>query len=120
MQFGYVNQTSNDFVVKRGQYQLIEAKWRIPASVHWTIVGSDNNLSPVRHQAIIWTKAGLLWIGSLQTNFSEILIKIRFWFKKMHIENVVCKMAVILSHLNVLIRNKTQSMRIFHGKYTIQ
>ena len=38
----------------------------------------------------------------------------------MHIENVVCKMAVILSHLNVLIRNKTKNMRIFHGKYTIQ
>ena len=41
-----------------------------------TIIGSDNGLSPDRRQAIIWTNAGLLLIGPLGTNFSEILIKI--------------------------------------------
>ena len=41
-----------------------------------TILGSDNGLSPDRHQAIIWTNAGLLLIGPLGTNFSEILIEI--------------------------------------------
>ena len=41
-----------------------------------TIIGSDNGLSPDRAQAIIWTNAGLLLIGPLGTNFSEILIKI--------------------------------------------
>ena len=41
-----------------------------------TIIGSDNGLSPDRHQAIIWTNAGLLLIGPLGTNFSEILIEI--------------------------------------------
>ena len=41
-----------------------------------TIIGSDNGLSPARHQAIIWTNAGILLIGHLRTNFSEILIKI--------------------------------------------
>ena len=47
-----------------------------------TIIGSDNGLSPGRHQTIIWTNAGILLIGSLGTNFSEILIAIlTFSFK---------------------------------------
>ena len=41
-----------------------------------TIIGSDNGLSPGRHQAIIWTNAGRLLIGPSGTNFSEILIEI--------------------------------------------
>ena len=49
-----------------------------------TIIGSDNGLSPGRRQAIIWTNAGILLIGTFGTNFSEILIDIRiFSFKKM-------------------------------------
>ena len=49
-----------------------------------TIIGPDNGLSPGRRQAIIWTNAGILLIGALGTNFSEILIKIHtFSFKKM-------------------------------------
>ena len=39
-----------------------------------TIIASDNGLSPERRQAIIWTNAGLLLIGPLRTNLSEILI----------------------------------------------
>ena len=50
-----------------------------------TIIGSDNGLSPHRRQAIIWTNAGILLIGPLGTNFSEILFKIHaFSFKKIH------------------------------------
>ena len=41
-----------------------------------TIIGSDNDLSPERRQAIIWTNAEILFIGPLGTNFSEILIEI--------------------------------------------
>ena len=37
-----------------------------------TIIGSDNGLSPGRHEAIIWTNAGIWLIGNLGTNFSEI------------------------------------------------
>ena len=49
-----------------------------------SIIGSDNGLSPGRRQAIIWTNDGILLIGPLGTNFSEILIKIiTFSFKKM-------------------------------------
>ena len=48
-----------------------------------TIIGSDNGLSPRRRQAIIWINAGILLIGPLGTNFSEILIGIQtFSFKK--------------------------------------
>ena len=48
------------------------------------IIGSDNGLSPGRRQAIIWTNAGILLIGALGTNVSEILIKIcTFSLKKM-------------------------------------
>ena len=39
-------------------------------------IGSDNGLSPGRRQAIIWTNAGILLIGALGTNVSEILVKI--------------------------------------------
>ena len=88
-----------------------------------TIIGSDNGLSPGRRQAIIWTNAGILLIRPIETNFSEILLKIHtFSFKKSHllrlyetntdvsnhtligkisyisgIQNVVWKMAAILS-----------------------
>ena len=32
---------------------LIEAEWRIYASVSWTIIGWDNDLSPIRRQGIM-------------------------------------------------------------------
>ena len=48
-----------------------------------TIIGSDNGLSPGRRQAIIWTNDGILLIGPLGTNFSEILTGIQtFSLKK--------------------------------------
>ena len=52
-----------------------------------TIIGSDNGLSPDRRQAIVWTNAGLLLIGPLGTNFSDILIEIlAFSFKKIRLK----------------------------------
>ena len=52
-----------------------------------TIIGSDNGLSPGRRQAIILTIAGILLIGPLETNFSEILIGIQtFSIKKMQLK----------------------------------
>ena len=42
----------------------------------YAIIGSDNGLSPGWRQAIIWTNAGILVIGLLQTNINEILIEI--------------------------------------------
>ena len=50
-----------------------------------TIIGSDNGLSPGRCQAIIKTSVGILLIGPLGTNSSEILIGIQtFSLKKLH------------------------------------
>ena len=52
-----------------------------------TIIGSDNGLSPGRRQAIIWTIVGILLIGPLGTNFSEISIVIQtFSFMKMNLK----------------------------------
>ena len=52
-----------------------------------TIIGPDNGLSPGRRQAIICTNAGILLIGPLGTNFSEIQIGIQtVSYKKMHLK----------------------------------
>ena len=68
-----------------------------------TIIGSDNGLSPGRRQAIIWTNAGILLIGPLGTNFSEILIKIcTFSFKKMHLKMSSGKRRPFCLGLNVI------------------
>ena len=64
----------------------------------WSIIGSDNGLSPVRRQAIIWTNDGLLSIRLQGTNTSEILIEIQtFFINENTFQNVVGKMAAILS-----------------------
>ena len=68
-----------------------------------TIIGSDNGLSPDRRQAIIWTNAGILLIGPLGTNFSEILIEIlKFSFKKMRFKMSSGKWRPFWIGLNVL------------------
>ena len=41
---------------------LIEAKGRIYASAQHANITSDNGLSPVRHQAIIWTNVDIVSI----------------------------------------------------------
>ena len=79
-----------------------------------TIIGSDNGLSPDRHQAIVWTNAGLLLIGPLGKNLSEILIEIlTFSFKKMRLKVSSAKRRPFCLGLNVL--NKRQT----HKKSTI-
>ena len=86
----------------------------ITFSTHWgrvtqkcvsklIIIGSDNGLAPGRHQAIIWTNAGILLIGPLGTNFSEILIEIcTFSFRKMHLKMSSGKCRPFCLSLNVL------------------
>ena len=68
-----------------------------------TIIGSDNGLSPGRRQAIFWNNVGILLIGPLGTNFSELLIGIQtFSFKKMHLEMSSVKFRPFCRGLNVL------------------
>ena len=63
---------------------LTEAERRIYAPVKYS---SDNGLSPGRHQSIILNNAGILLIGPLETNLSEILIEIdTFSFKNMYLK----------------------------------
>ena len=67
------------------------------------IIGSDNGLSSDGRQAIIWTNAGLLSIGHLGTNFSEISREIHtFSFKKMHLKMPSWKCRPFCLCLNVL------------------
>ena len=75
-----------------------------------TTIGSDNGLSPARRQAIIWTNAGILFIGPLGTNFSEILITTGiFSFKKMHLKFAVRKLAAIWSRPQLINRARPAS-----------
>ena len=50
-------------------------------------IGSDNGLSPIWRQAIIYTNAWMLLIAPLGTNSSEIVIQIKnASFMKMHLK----------------------------------
>ena len=67
------------------------------------IIGSDNGLSPGRCQSTIWTNAGILLIGPLGTNISEIRIGIRtFWVKKIHLKMSSAKWRLFCLGHNVL------------------
>ena len=69
-----------------------------------TIIVSDNGLSPVGRQAIIWTNVGILFIRTLGTNFGEIVRNIyTFSFKKMHLKMLSAKWQQFCLGLSVLI-----------------
>ena len=79
-------------------------------------MGSDNGLSPVRRQAIIWTNAGILLIGPLGTNFGEILIVIQtFSFKKLHLKTSSAKWRLFCLGLNWLNLIKRRFTLCFHS-----
>ena len=93
---------------------VLDNSWRVFLLTHWgrvthicvgklTIIGSDNGLSPEQRQAIIWTNAGILLIGPLGTNFSEILIEIQtFSLKKIRLKMSSAKCCSFCLGLNVL------------------
>ena len=54
-----------------------------------------SHLSTFHHQAIIWTNADLMSVGSSGTSFSEILIKIQMFIEKNALQDVICKMAAL-------------------------
>ena len=57
-----------------------------------TSIASDNGVSPGRRQAIIWNIAGIMLIGPLGTNFSDILIEIQtFSLKKIRLKKSSAK-----------------------------
>ena len=70
-----------------------------------TIIASDDGLSPDRRQAIIWTNAGLLLVGLIGTNFSELLIEIlTFSSMKLRLKVSSAKRRPFCPGLNVLIK----------------
>ena len=82
-----------------------------------TTIGSVNGLSPGRCQAITWTNAGILLIGPLGTNSSEILKKIHtFSFNKMRLKVSSAKWRPFCLGLNVLIEIYTFSIKKMHLK----
>ena len=86
-----------------------------------TIIGSDNDLLPGRRQAIIWTNAGILLVGPIGTNFSEISIKIlTFSFTKMRLNVSSAKWRPFCLVLNVLINRlfKRRSMKSSQLRFT--
>ena len=107
------------FSFKKMHLKMLSGIWRpfclsLNVLTHWgratqicvsklTIIGSDNGLPPDRRQAIIWTNAGLLLIGPLETNFSEILVEIlTFSFKKMRLKVSSAKRRTFCLGLDVL------------------
>ena len=71
------------------------------------IIGSDNGFLPGWHQVIIWTNAGILIIGPLGTNFSEIYIEMyTSSFKKIHLKISSGNWQPFCLHLNVLTVSK--------------
>ena len=100
----------NGFLTKSGQSY---PRWRY--LTYWgrvthicvgndlTAIGSDNGVSSGWRQAINWTNAGILLIGPLGTNFSEILIQlVAFAFKKMHLKVSIAKWRLYCLGINVL------------------
>ena len=91
------------------QIHLEMNSWKFRLLTHWgrvthiwvgnlTTIVSDNGLSPGRCQALIPTNAGIPLIEPLATNFNEILIEMHiFSFKENPLQNVVWKLAAILS-----------------------
>ena len=68
-----------------------------------SVIGSDNGLSPGRHQAIIWTNAGILLIWPLGTNYSDMLIEIHtVSFRKIHLKMLSAKWQPFCLSLNEL------------------
>ena len=93
-------------------YRRIYASLGLNELTHWsrvmhicvskfTIIGSDNGLSPGQHQAVIWTSAAILSIRPEGTYFSEILFKIKkFSFKKIYSKwQPFCLCLNVLTHL---------------------
>ena len=79
---------------------LIDTQWRLYASVHQVIIGSDNDLSPVRRHYLnqCWHIIHQTPRNAFQWNF---ICNSTVSIKENAFEYVVCKMAAILSRLRV-------------------
>ena len=82
-----------------------------------TIFGSDNGLSPGRHQAVIWTNAWILLMRPLGTKFDEMLIEIlKFSFVKMRLKVSSAKWRPFCLRLNVLNGWRKEKRNLFNDE----
>ena len=76
----HINSNSNKFIIENSL-----TYWGRVTHIWWS-------------QAIIWTNAGILLIGPLRTNFSEVLIEIyTFSFKRVHLKRSHGKLRAFVS-----------------------
>ena len=71
------------YTVSKGPSQLLVTQWGWMMHIcigKLIIIGSDNGLSPGRHQAIIWTNTGILLIGL----WGQTPVKFKSKFKYFH------------------------------------
>ena len=110
-------------------FKSISTEWRINSSIDYVIIGSDNvigsdnGLTRMCRQTIIWTNAGKLLIKTLWTNSLEILIKIRQiltrkWIQKCRLQVGALVVSTSMCWKNVLIyllvfNSKTTTMTVF-------
>ena len=86
-----------------------------------TIIASDNGLSPVRCQGIIWTNAAILSITPPGTYLGDILYKIRkFTLREMHLKMSSAKWRPFCLGLNVLTADIDGRMFIFPPRLFFQ
>ena len=115
-----LNQNTNIFIHENALIHW--ARWRIYASLSWAIIGSGNDMSPVRRQAIRWTTNAVIYIYILLlivpsgTNFKwnfnqnqNIFIEENILFS-----NAVYKMAPVFS------RSQYAKCRQRNGSYSAQ
>ena len=102
---GYIRLQSKQLIlnVKLGSQLTHWSRVTHICVVKLAIIGSDNGLSPERRHTIIWTNAGILFIGPLGTNFSEILIETQtFSLTKIRLKMLSAKCCSFLLGFNVL------------------
>ena len=86
-------------------HNVIEAEWRIYASVKHANIASDYGLSPVRCQTIIWANVVILSIRPQGAYSNETIFKIQnISVKKMHLKMLSAKWWPCCHGLNVLIK----------------
>ena len=76
-----------------------------------TINSAENGLSPGRCQTNIWTNAGMLLIGPISIVQWNLLRNLHNSSRENAFENVVLKMACVLSRLNVKKGNTMTTIR---------
>ena len=83
-------------------FKLIEALWRINASMNQVIIDPGTGLPSVWHQYTAWTKNAYLSSAPLEINFSEIWTDVKKQRKKMYMKTSFANWLPFYRDFNVL------------------